>query len=434
MLRAMSFTDRFHTYLAELHEVLGDKRRRARFDAYCTGLNLALERKSIEPMAAALAPDNVAATHQSLQHFVADAPWSDAALLERVEALVDEAMGEAPRYWLVDDSGSPKKGSHSVGVARQYCGQIGKQDNCQVAVSVSLATHDASVPVAWQLYLPEAWATDTERREAVGVPEHIVFRTKAQIALDQIRTRIERGLTPGLVVADAAYGYDIAFREGLDALGLTYSVGVKANTSVWAPGVEPLPPKPWAGRGRRPKNMVVAPGHEPQSVEALARSLPGQKWRTVTWREGTNGDLSGRFARVRVRAASRDHQRVERRAEQWLLIEWPRQEPEPTKYFLSTEAASTTLAELVATAKIRWRIERDYQELKGEFGLNHYEGRSWRGFHHHASLCIATYAFTVIERLRHPARKKNRARPPAPAVPEGYRPRGSPAADAASRA
>ena len=434
MLVAMSLTDRFHTYLGELHEVLGDKRRRARFDAYCTGLCLDLDRKSIEPIAAALEPDNAAAAHQNLQHFVADAPWSDAALLERVETLVDEAMGDAPRFWIVDDTGNPKKGRHSVGVTRQYCGQLGKQDNCQVSVSVSLATEAASVPVAWRLYLPEVWAKDAERREAAGVPEDLVFRTKPQIALEQIRERVERGTSPGLVVADSGYGYDIGFREGIEALGLTYSVGIKANTSVWAPGVEPLAPKPWKGRGRRAKNMVLAPGHEPQSVQSLALSLPGQKWRTVTWREGTNAELSGRFARVRVRAASGDAQRAERRAEQWLVIEWPADEPEPTKHFLSSEPESTTLADLVSTIKIRWRIERDYQELKGEFGLNHYEGRGWQGFHHHASLCIATYAFTVLERLRRPAGKKNRPRPQAPGVPEGFRPRGAAQADAAARA
>ena len=428
----MSSPSRFQAYLSDLHEVLGDCRRRERFDAYCTGLNLPLERKSVEPIAAAVDPDNVSAVHQSLLHFVSEAPWSDRALLERIESRVDAAMGKARRYWLVDDTGIPKKGTHSVGVARQYCGQLGKQDNCQVAVSVSLATEAASVPVDYRLYLPERWARDEERRDAVGVPEEIVFRTKAGIALEQIRARVARGTTPGTVVADSGYGSDIAFREGLDELGLLYSVGVKANTSVWAPGVEPLPPKPWSGKGRRPKNMVIAPGHEPVSVETLAHSLPAQKWRTVSWREGTNAELSGRFARVRVRAASRDQQRAERRPEQWLLIEWPLDESEPTKYFLSTEPASATLAELVGTAKIRWRIERDYQELKGEFGLNHYEGRGWRGFHHHASLCIATYAFTVLERLRHPARKKNPPRPPAPAVPEGFAPRGSPEANAAS--
>ena len=187
----------------------GDRRRRERFDAYCTGLNLPLERKSVEPIAAAVDPDNVSARHQSLLHFVAEAPWSDRALLERIESGVDAAMGDARRYWLVDDTGIPKKGTHSVGVARQYCGQLGKQDNCQVAVSVSLATETASVPVDYRLYLPERWARDAERRGAVGVPEDIEFRTKPEIALEQIRARVARGTTPGTVVADSGYGSDI---------------------------------------------------------------------------------------------------------------------------------------------------------------------------------------------------------------------------------
>ena len=298
----MSYQRRFQAYLSDLHGALGDRRRRDRFDTYCSGLMMNLERKSVEPIAATLGSDNVSASHQGLLHFVAEAPWSDAALLERIEARVDAAMGSDRRYWLVDDSGMPKKGRHSVGVARQYCGQLGKQDNCQVAVSVSLATEAASVPVDYRLYLPELWAEDAERRAAVDVPEDVVFRTKPRIALEQIRERVARGTTLGLVVADSGYGCDVAFREGLDALGLTYSVGIKANTSVWAPGVEPLAPRPWSGKGKHPKNMVVAPGHAPQSVESLARSLPAQKWRTVTWREGTNTELSGRFARVRVRA------------------------------------------------------------------------------------------------------------------------------------
>jgi len=424
----MSINSRFQAYLSELHGALGNLSRRPHFDTYCSALMMDVERKSVEPMAAAVAPDNVSAVHQRLLHFVANAPWSDRALLDRIQSLVDQAMGGAARYWLVDDTGSPKKGRGSVGVARQYCGQIGKQDNCQVAVSVSLATESASVPIDYRLYLPKAWAEDTDRRNAAGVPEEVEFATKPAIALDQIRAALARGTTPGTVVADAGYGVDVSFREGLDALGLVYSVGVTGTTSVWAPGVDPLPARPYSGRGRRPSNMVFAPGHEPVSVEALACALPVQKWRTITWREGTNSDLSGRFARVRVRAARGDKQRSERRAEQWLLIEWPQDAPEPTKYFLSTEAVSATLAELVATAKTRWRIERDYQEMKGEFGLNHYEGRGWRGFHHHASLCIATYAFTTLERLRQPAQKKNPAQPQVPALAEDYRSRGSPGA------
>ena len=214
-----SLRQRFDAYRAELHEALGNTRRHRHFDAYCSGLMLNLERKSVEPMAAALEPDNVRSAHQGLHHFVADAPWSDRALLERIESLSEAAMGEAPRYWLVDDSGMLKKGTHSVGVARQYCGQLGKQENCQVAVSLSLATQAASVPIAYRLYLPEPWASDAERREGVGVPQELRFATKPQIALEQIRAACARGTSPGTVVADAAYGSDLALREGLDELG-----------------------------------------------------------------------------------------------------------------------------------------------------------------------------------------------------------------------
>lgn len=425
---------RFDAYLDELHDALGDRRRHEHFDAYCCGLNLDLERKSVEPIAAAIDPHHVSARHQSLLHFVAEAPWSDRALLDRVVSLVDEAMGEGTRYWLVDDTGVPKKGTHSVGVGRQYCGQVGKTENSQVAVSLSLASEEASVPMAHRLYLPERWTGDAERLKAAGVPEGIEFATKPAIALAQARAALGRGVRPATLVADAGYGDVTAFRDGLEQLGLSYSVGVKPLTSVWAPGVEPLPPKPGSGRGRRPTNMRLAPGHEPTTLEALARSLPAQKWRTVSWREGTNATLSGRFARVRVRAAHGDARRAERRPAQWLIIEWPEGEDEPCGYFLSNEAPSSTLAKLVGTIKIRSRRERDYQELKSEFGLGHYEGRGWRGFHHHASLCIATYAFHTIERLAGRSKKKDLARPAPPGVPEGWRPRGAPEADAASRA
>jgi len=426
---------RFDAYLDELHCVLGDQRRHEHFDAYCRGLNLGLERKSVEPIAAAIDPHNVSARHQSLLHFVAEAPWSDRALLDRIGALVDEAMDEAPRYWLLDDTACPKKGVHSVGVGRQWCGQLGKTENCQSAVSLSLASEQASVPIDHRLYLPARWTNDVERCRAAGVPEQIEFATKPEITLELIRAAINRtGSRPAALVADAGYGDVTSFREGLEELGLVYSLGVKPPTKVWAPGVEPLPPKRWSGRGRRPSKMVLAPGHEPVTVESLARSLDARKWRTISWREGANATLSGRFARVRVRAAHDDANRVERRSEQWLIIEWPGGDSEPSGYFLSNEPASVTLADLVRTIKIRWRIERDYQELKSEFGLGHYEGRGWRGFHHHASLCIATYAFHVLERLAGKSKKKDAARPTPPAVPEGWTPRGSPGANATSRA
>ena len=227
-----------------------------------------------------------------------------------------------------------------------------------------------------------------------------------------------------MVLADAAYGSNTAFREGLNELELSYAVGVSSSTTVWGPGAAPLPPAPYQGRGRVPTRLRRAPGHEPVSVKHLAFALKRLAWRRVAWREGTNQTLSSRFARVRVRAAHRDYLRDEMREEEWLLIEWPRGEAEPTKYWLCNLPADIGIKPLVDTAKMRWRIEHDYHELKQEFGLSHYEGRGWLGFHHHATLCIAAYGFLTAQRLKH-ASKKNSARLQTLALPEDYQPRGS---------
>jgi SRSO17 transposase len=311
-----------------------------------------------------------------------------------------------------------------VGVARQYCGQLGKQDNCQVAVSLSLASARGSLPIAYQLYLPKDWAADSVRRKIAGVPEDIAFATKPEIALAQMRQAIDAGVPPGVVLADAGYGDETAFRDGITELGMLYAVGIRPATTVWAPGTAPLPPKPWSGRGLRPTRLRREPGHEPVAVKTLAIALPPQAYGTVTWREGSNIDLTSRFAAVRVRPAHRDYLGTEVRPEEWLLIEWPEGEAEPTKYFLSTGPSDATLAQLVFVTKMRWRIERDYQELKQEFGLSHYEGRGWQGFHHHATLCIAAYAFLVAQRLSQGDSKKNCARPETPSLPADYLPRG----------
>ncbi|WP_376961332.1 IS701 family transposase [Azospirillum sp. A26] len=422
---------RFAAYVERLAPALGHADRAAPFRAYCTGLILPGDRKSVEPMAARVEPGRVGAAHQSLHHFVAKAAWEDAAVLAGVRDLVLPALLERGpiRVWIIDDTGMPKKGRHSVGVTRQYCGQIGKQDNCQVAVSLSLATDHASLPVAFRLYLPETWAGDAERRARAGVPDEVLFQIKPAIALDQIRTAMTAGLPPGVVLMDAGYGNDTALREGVTALGLTYVAGVQSSLTVWPPGVEPLPPKPWSGKGRPPKLLRRAPGHEPISVKALAEGLAPEAWRSVTWREGTNAPLASRFAAVRVHAAHRDEERAERRPEEWLLIEWPEDEEKPTKYWLSTLPETMPLDALVETAKLRWRIERDYLELKQELGLGHYEGRGWRGFHHHATLCIAAYGFLIRERAAIPPSGPPLAgRLQAPDVSEGFRPRGAAAA------
>lgn len=396
-------------YLERLCEVIGRIDRSTALKDYCQGLMLPIARKSVEPLAVCSDPLHVAAKHQSLHHFVAKSAWSDAALMTRVREWVQPTLGlESGCYWIIDDTGFPKKGKHSVGVARQYCGQLGKQDNCQVAVSLSLASAEGSIPIAYQLYLPKEWAADKERRKTTGVPDDTAFATKPEIALTQMRQAITAGVPMGVVLADAGYGDETAFRDGITEQGMIYAVGIRPATTVWAPGTAPLPPKPWSGRGIRPTRLRREPGNEPVAVKTLAMALPQDAFRTVTWREGTNADLASRFAAVRVRPAHRDYLGTQMRAEEWLLIEWPEGEAEPIKYFLSTAPDDATPEQLVFVTKMRWRIERDYQELKQEFGLAHYEGRGWQGFHHHASLCIAAYGFLVAQRLSHRGSKKKR--------------------------
>ena len=280
---------RFREFLDRLARAVGHEDRREPLRAYLTGLCLAGERKSIEPMAARIEPRRVQARHQSMHHFVANAPWKDAAVLGVARDLVlDQMERHGPvAAWVVDDTGLPKKGEHSVGVARQYCGVLGKQDNCQVVVSISLANDAISVPVAYQLYLPAAWAKSRPRRRAAGVPPEITFRTKWQIALERIRGLRTAGLPPAPVVADAGYGVITEFRDQLTALGIPYLVGVTGETTVWRPGEQPLPPKRAGGRGRPATLLRRSLRHRPVSVAALATSLPTSRWQTVTWREGT---------------------------------------------------------------------------------------------------------------------------------------------------
>jgi SRSO17 transposase len=400
---------------------------------YTKGLMLPIERKSVEPMAARLAPGNVRQMHQSLHHVVADAAWSDDAVLRQVRRQVLPVMTRkhALAAWIVDDTGFPKKGTHSVGVARQYCGQLGKQDNCRVAVSVSLATEEASILAAYRLYLPETWVNDKERRKQAGVPQEISFQTKPDIALAQIRSLVNEDVPRGVVLADAAYGDDSEFREGLVSLDLSYAVGIKSTTTLWPPGIVPLPPRPKGKMGRPPRLLRRDKQHQPLTAKELALCLSAADLRIVSWREGTSGMMRSRFAALRVRAAHRDYWRKEPHPEQWLLIEWPKTEKEPTKYWLSNLPSSIALRKLVAIAKLRWRIERDYEELKQELGLGHFEGRNWRGFHHHATLSIAAYGFLVLERCLFPPSgdsgqlKATNIQIRVPRMQSNYEPRGA---------
>ena len=417
-----SLESRFERYCEVMVQALSHADRATPARWYLRGLMLPGGRKSVEPMAARVHPEDVRSAHQSMHHLVADSDWSDQAVLDAVTREVVPVLSQAgaPCYWIIDDTGFRKYGKHSVGVARQYCGQLGKTENCQVAVSLSLASMDGSVPLAYRLYLPKEWAEDKKRRKHAGVPKEIPSATKGEIAWGQIEAALESGISRGPVLMDAAYGDETALRDRLTAYGLTYAVGIRPQTAVWWDEHQPAPIP------LRPRVRVLRDTtHAPIGVRELAQALPPSAYRTIPWREGTNTPLSSRFARVRVRAAHANRPREE----EWLLIEWPKGESEPSRYFLSTLPADISFKQLVATVKMRWRIERDYQELKQELGLGQYEGRNWRGFHHHASLCIAAYGFLMLERLS--GAKKNSARLKAPALPTTFRPRGA-GADAAA--
>ena len=382
---------RFVKYLDGLTSVIGHADRAGPLKGYCTGLLAAEGRRSVEPMAAVTAPAGVSAQHQKLLHFVANAAWSDELVLAKVQEMV---LPQIERHgpieaWIIDDTSFPKQGRHSVGVHHQYCGQLGKQANCQVVVTLSIANHHASLPIAYRLYLPEAWVGDAARRKKARIPEEISFQTKPEIALDQVRAACAAGVARGVVLMDASYGSNSALRGGVSAL---------------------------AHRARLPGSQAG-----------------DRAWRTITWREGTNKRLRSRFARVRVRTAP--IRRAAERPEETLLIEWPEGEAAPTKYWLSTLDEKTSFRDLVDIAKMRWRIERDYQDLKQEIGLGHYEGRGWPGFHHHGTLCIAAYGFLVSERETIPPSGTRSSRSlTKTALPDGYRPRGAPDPAPTSRA
>src|ERR1700756_5801663 len=299
---------RFAAYVEALGDVLGHADRQQPMHDYCLGLLMPIERKSVEPMAAVTAPAQVAAKHQSLLHFVGNAPWSDAAMLDKVRELVLPVIERSGpiEAWIIDDTGFPKKGRHSVGVTRQYCGQLGKQDNCQVAVSVSLPNHDGSLRVASGLSLPQEWASDRERRDKAKVPDTIEFQTKPEIALEQIKSAYRAGLPKGVVLMDAGYGNDTDLRTQVTALSLSYVAGIGANTAVWPPGTAPLPPLPGSGRGRPPKLLRRDGEDHPVSVKKLAHELPSEAWHNIAWRQGSADWLASRFTRLRGRPGHPD--------------------------------------------------------------------------------------------------------------------------------
>lgn len=368
-------------YLEGLSKHLRDKRQRASFAMYALGLLTEGERKSMEPIAARACgePEQTNAFHERLVHFTASAAWRDEPLRRDATAYALEAMqAHGPvRTWIVDDTGFLKQGKHSPGVQRQYTGSAGKTTNCQVGVSLVHATEHAHVASDFRLYVPESWAQDRERCRRAHIPDDIVYEPKWSLALSMIERAIEAGVPKGVVLADCDYGQKTVFRDTLERLGLQYAVEVQTTTMVRSVGKH----------GRLGVRM---------SVGELGAML-AVKLRTVKWREGTKATLSSRFARVRV-VVDRDDGQT--RGHEWLLVEWPDGEPSPTKFVLSTMPKSTTCKQLVRTFKSRWRIERSYQDLKGELGLDHYEGRSFVGWHHHVTVVLVCYAFLVAQHAR----------------------------------
>jgi len=396
------FRLKLEAFLADVVLPMGRKERSQHAEEYIRGLLMDGERKSIEPMADRLPDGDV----QALQQFVNQSPWSSrevrASLARKVEG---EFVPEA--YWLIDEVSFPKQGKHSVGVARQYCGALGKTANCQVAVTLDLGTEQASTPLDWALYLPEEWIEDPIRRQEAGIPEEITLKTKTELALDLVDEVRGWGLQDRVVLADSAYGDAFKFRQGLRDRMLDYIVQVRGELMAWTEDPHPSAELPMKRGGKIPRKRFYAKDFpSARSLGQIAKDLPSGSWKTITWREGTKGPLRSRFARVVVWMANGLVQgKTMKEPPQELLIEWPEGDKEPWKYWLSSlSPRRTSFRGLVRKAKGRFRIEQDYEEMKGEVGLDHFEGRSWQGWHHHVTLVTMAYAFLMLERM---GNKKN---------------------------
>lgn len=396
---------RLEEFFSDILEGMGRRERREALADYLRGLLLDGERKSMWPIAARLAedPDKTAAVRQRIHEAISNAKWEEREMFRRSAMRISKKLPGIEAF-VVDDTGFPKKGKHSVGVQRQYSGTLGRTDNCQIATSLHLASDKGGACIGMRLYLPEQWANDPKRRTKAGVPDDVVCQPKWQTALDLLDDAVSWGLSPRIVLADSGFGDCTEFRAKLDERDLLYVVGVSRSIVVWPPGVCPTPPpERRSGQRGRTRTKWTAPrcGATPMTIEDLAKSLPAGSYRKVTWL-GPNGPRSARFAAVRIRTAHRHSMGRAPGDEQWLLIEWPKTKSAPRKYYLSTLPPSTSRKRLVYLTKLRWRIERDYQEMKGELGLDHFEGRSWRGFHHHVACVAAAHAFLTLERALFP--------------------------------
>lgn len=380
---------RLEDYFGLIGEKLGNDSRRESFAIYAMGILGDGDRKSVEPIAARACADPQAAdaAHQSLLHFVSNSRWSDRDIRQVASTYAIEAISQhSPvEAWIVDDTGMLKQGTHSVGVQRQYTGSAGKVANCQIAVSLSVATRDDHTPIDFELYMPRSWTDDAKRRRSAHVPDTLEFKTKPQLALDMIRRAVKAKVPRGVLLADAAYGSSAEFRDGIRDAGLHFAVGIDPKTSLWLLDAE-----------SNPSAGAVAARDVAEVLDELG------EFRRCTWRKGTKADLSARFVTRRVVPAYEDasHPR-DQREELWLLIEWRDGESEPSNYFLSSLPKRMTKKQLIRIVMQRWRTERIYQDLKDELGFDHFEGRSFRGWHHHVSVVMCCFAFVIAERARH---------------------------------
>jgi SRSO17 transposase len=392
---------RLEGFADDIFASLPRRDQRARGECYLRGLMLDGRRKSVEPMAARLGEVH----YQALHHFVAVSPWDWRPVRRRLAERLVAELG--PTAWAVDDTGFPKDGDHSVGVQRQYCGTLGKTANCQLGVSVNAVTEQASCPLDWRLFLPERWDADVERRAACRVPQRVRHQPKWQLALDMLDELEGWGLSPPVLVADAGYGDVGAFRQGLDDRQIPYVVQVKADTSAYPEQAQPTV-APYKGRGRRPRPRYR---DKSCSLKQLAMAAGPQAGVDLIWRRGSKGLQRSHFLALRVRPAGITPRRQAAvRADsagwelpvRWLLVEWPASAAEPVKYWLSNLPDDTPMVELVRLGKLRWRTEQDYRELKGALGLDHFEGRSFPGWHHHVTLVSVAHGFLTLERLGRP--------------------------------
>jgi SRSO17 transposase len=398
-------------FVADVFASVPRRDQRAKGDCYLRGLMLDGRRKSIQPMAERLPDGN----EQNLQQFVNQSTWDPVPVRRRIARRMVPQVG--PDAWAVDDVSFPKDGRMSVAVAHQYCGALGKQANCQVAVSVHAVSDTASCPLQWRLFVPQEWAHDPVRRRRTGIPEEIGHREKWRLALDTIDELAGWGLVPPVVVADAGYGQNADFRDGLEHRSIDYVVAIRSDVTVHPHDAQPTAPA-WSGNGRKSQPRYRG---RPSPVAVLAAGHGRQAFTEVTWREGSRGPMRSHFLALRVRPAGIKSRRLAQAAadpgswdgvlpEVTLLVEWPDGAEAPTDYWLSNLPADTPVVELVRLAKIRWRIEHDYRELKHGLGLDHFEGRSWTGWHHHVTLVTAAHAFLTEQR---PAPKADTADSPS---------------------